>query len=272
MERQNFLWINLFIAMFSSVECHAQFFQRRAVTRPCPQQVKIPDHYHYNQRQRLGTVFAKSTPALLVTDSELNEVLADVEDDSGNVDSAVAKSSEMINPNYLTSESGKALAASPLNRQEPASQPLSVPEQTASGVLPSKMKFFQWPNAGYQIQHCSLSNVAFHLFEDGTWVISLRADQNSIPSTIAPVDFVQRAHVRRNLFGVKMTLFAGGTESVSEAELKLGLPALGQTESKEFWVQKQQPDQRRMTGKFQNFSRLSFSNADRVQLEFYVYQ
>ncbi|MEM9412198.1 MAG: hypothetical protein AAGA30_13875 [Planctomycetota bacterium] len=217
---------------------HAQLIQRRAVTRPCCKPC-IPGQYQYGSKERIGTLFALSTPSLLV---------------SGRVSEKV--------PSTINNQTGVGLESG--SRPSVRDSLGQTVQQTAFGRR--QMKQFQWPNTSYQLEHCSISNVSFQLHPDGRWSLSLLATQNGLGSNS---DYAWASHIKRNQFGVKMTLFAGGIDSLNSNGQLDGKSAVAQTSQKTFWVEKQQPEQIWLTGQLE-IDELSYAAVDRANLQFFV--
>ena len=148
---------------------------------------------------------------------------------------------------------------------------------SASTVLvpaPQKVfvgKLFQWKDPKLAIGHCTVSEMALQMFEDGRWVLSMRADQNPLSADSLNGQHNPTLHIKRNRFSIKVAGFAGQNSSVSGLPTKVGLPSVVQLQQQEFWVERREPRYVRIEGKCA-ISNAGFQNLDRVQLEFFVHK
>jgi hypothetical protein len=141
--------------------------------------------------------------------------------------------------------------------------------ENGQNVIASKM--FQWKEPSFTIAHCMISRPALVMYADGTWTMSLRADQNPVPPPDLPAPFNPTAHIRRNLFQVKMRCFA--TEGASDDAVLNGVghPSVAELEPAEFVVERGEPAIIRLSGRWdwqRQADSNAFENMDRAELEF----
>src|SRR5208337_2431207 len=164
-----------------------------------------------------------------------------------------------------------------------------------------RIKVFQFVPSALQIDHCSISRIAFSLQDNGQWRLSLQADQNPVvenstalttvlPSTTTSPDFpstgkpalatapirglpaVRLKHttfLKRNLFVVQIRGLGDFAEQISvpASPPQLGKPVLVAMEPISFWVQNGVPYPLVSEGVVADASRF-FDMIDRVELEF----
>ncbi|HKM56488.1 MAG TPA: hypothetical protein VJY33_23995 [Isosphaeraceae bacterium] len=180
-----------------------------------------------------------------------------------------------------------------------AAMNLQIPGAVAN---PSpRIKVFQFVPSALQIDHCSISRIAFSLQDNGQWRLSLQADQNPVvenstalttvlPSTTTSPDFpstgkpalatapirglpaVRLKHttfLKRNLFVVQIRGLGDFAEQISvpASPPQLGKPVLVAMEPISFWVQNGVPYPLVSEGVVADASRF-FDMIDRVELEF----
>jgi hypothetical protein len=168
-----------------------------------------------------------------------------------------------------------------------------VPGVVPADTLPSghKMVFYQLKQNELRVEHCSISRVSLAIRDDGSWILSLRADQNSQtvaatplvavgtpkptantsvpkPGTIVPAASPMTKftdHIKRNLFTVTVR---GYTGILTQGALDgaPGRPVLFELLPSPFWVQKQVALFPRFEGTKAEIAEY-FKSIDRVEVE-----
>jgi hypothetical protein len=133
---------------------------------------------------------------------------------------------------------------------------------------PTVIELYQLDQPRLQIDHCEISQVALQLWENGWWVLSLRADQNRRPPQGEPVVYNPRLHIKRNEFVVRLRCLGAFRTEPTEAALAAGKPVLVDLEAEPFWVENGQPRYVR-TGGCCELVQDQFEDIDRVEIEFF---
>lgn len=133
------------------------------------------------------------------------------------------------------------------------------------------IKLFQLDRSRLRINHCSISDVALQLDDQGHWVLSLRADQNPLPKGRDPQSRIEtrynpRLHLKRNEFVVRLRCL--GFVQESRAEIHAGRPVLAEINPEPFWVENGQPKYLRVTDCADEL-RWNLHLIDRVEVEFF---
>lgn len=115
-----------------------------------------------------------------------------------------------------------------------------------------RIRHFSLSQRELRINHCSVSELAVVLHEDGYWTLSLRAVQN--PAFIGtpgnkvsrldgaiPVNGLETNQLLRNLFFVRIRGLGAFAHEPSAADVCLGKPVLVSLDAPSFWVQRGQP-------------------------------
>jgi hypothetical protein len=148
----------------------------------------------------------------------------------------------------------------------------------------ARLKFYQFPTAGLQLDHCGISRVALVIREDGFYRLTLRADQNrrddptslkTAPLVDAPirglpdVRLKQTGHLRRNLFIIRTRGLGSFTEPlpINGGPPTLGKPVLAQFPTASFWVQNNVPFPMASQGYLEDVAAY-FDRIDRIELDF----
>lgn len=122
---------------------------------------------------------------------------------------------------------------------------VGIPAQKNDGVLNSIL--FQWPLPKYVIDQCSVSNLAVMAHPNGSFTLSLRADQNPAPPDATKAPYNPNLHIRRNLFTIELTGFATANSSIAIDQRLVGQPAIAESGPIEFWVENGQPKEVQVT-------------------------
>lgn len=147
----------------------------------------------------------------------------------------------------------------------------AIPLFNPKSTLESKL--FQWEQPTFAIGHCSITRPALVMYGDGTWTISLRADQNPLPPPdLQPPPFNPTAHIRRNKFTVTIRCFAAEGASDEAVLDGVGHACVVELDSLVFWVERGEPNVIRMGGTW-DCTCMSDSDAfnamDRAEMEFF---
>jgi hypothetical protein len=146
------------------------------------------------------------------------------------------------------------LDAIPLPRTQPS-------DPGAIGTVRERVKFFQLPVTQVQLDHCYLSRVALALHENGTWTLSMRADQNpwmtgvknevstpvQLPGAVSslrppiPTLTKETNSLKRNQFFIKVRCYGGYPVYEALPALAPGKPVLFELPTAIFWVQRGYP-------------------------------
>ena len=142
----------------------------------------------------------------------------------------------------------------------------------ASAQSQVRIKSFQFvKDPTLQIDHCSISEISVLLDDNGSWTVSLRANQNPV-NPVRPLDVttLERKqlftdHLQRNKFHVTLNCYAQYGSVVGDR--LLGQPLVIPLKVDPFWVQRQQPYALFET-KFSPEIQRHFDSIDRVEIEF----
>lgn len=129
---------------------------------------------------------------------------------------------------------------------------------------------YQLDQAGLQINHCEVSQVAIQLYDDGQWVLSLRADQNRRPEEDELAEYNPRLHVKRNKFVIRMRCLGAFQHPPMEGVPTTGKPVVVDLNPCSFWVENGQPRYVRHHG-FDPLVHEHFDDVDRVEIEFFYH-
>jgi hypothetical protein len=143
------------------------------------------------------------------------------------------------------------------------------PEPDHAGASKEKrtISLYQLDQPRLEIDHCSVSRVALQLHDNGSWVLSLRGDQNPRQEGEERT-FQPRLHLKRNLFVVRIRGYGSFREAPTAANMAVGKPELVDLEPVRFWVQNGEPRYLRVGGHDWRI-REFFELIDRVELEFF---
>ena len=172
-------------------------------------------------------------------------------------------------------------------------QLLRVPDVPAN-TLPSghQMYYYQLKQNEVRVDHCSISRVALAIRDDGYWTLSLRADQNLGTAAEGPLVAVGRptppqtttipqvhhilpgsspttkftAHIKRNLFIVRIRGYPAFRTEAADAGGPPGRPALFELTPDPFWVQREVPYFPRFQGAEADIAEF-YKTIDRVEVE-----
>ena len=152
--------------------------------------------------------------------------------------------------------------------------PLEREADARRGLQPKEIQLFQWDRPSLQIDHCSISRVALQLHDDGSWVLSLRADQNREPEEPGTPEEresrFQTLHLKRNQFVVKLRCYGAYRLEEPRADETTGKPVLFELGPKRFWVQRAQPKDFWFRGNDDDVRRY-FDLVDRVEIELFYH-
>lgn len=132
------------------------------------------------------------------------------------------------------------------------------------------IKLYQLDRQRLQSDHCSISQVALQLHNDGQWVLSLRGDQNPKPEDGKPAPFNPTLHIKRNEFVVRLRCLGASQNEPAANGIGAGKPVLVDLAPCSFWVQNGQPRWVR-TGGCSETVRTYLSRIDRVEIEFFYH-
>lgn len=118
------------------------------------------------------------------------------------------------------------------------------------------------------INHCAVSQVALQIQENGTWVLSLRGDQNRRPAPGEPAPYNPYLHIKRNEFVVRLRCFGNFGTEPTETAVEVGKPVLADLGPLTFWVENGEPRYIRHAGHDDRI-RKYHSLIERVELEFF---
>ncbi|WP_417385752.1 hypothetical protein [Gimesia sp.] len=104
--------------------------------------------------------------------------------------------------------------------------------------VPEITKIYQQSTSGLQLNHCSISNTAILLEQDGSWSINLKATQNpySVPNNLRPIYL----RFKRNKFFVTVRGLGSASGAISPDSDDLGRPVLFEQKLEGFWVEQGQ--------------------------------
>jgi hypothetical protein len=163
--------------------------------------------------------------------------------------------------------------------------PTAVPQPVAI-LRPSAGNAFQFKESSLASEQCTISRMAVQLFEDGTWIITLRADQNPVVSTAAPIAATLTTnpastpqsspaltangaptlwtdHILRNQFKVVVRCYSVPSSAVQGA----GQPVVAILAPSPFWVQRAKPVDYKAQGADPAIARF-YTTIDHVDLQF----
>jgi hypothetical protein len=147
-----------------------------------------------------------------------------------------------------------------------------------------RVKVYQFPTAGLAVDHCSISQIAFFMQEDGTWRLNLNADQNAGasasrvvtgPTTLPQVrglpdiTIKETSFLKRNLFVIRLRGLGSYTEPLPTPPVPsvVGKPVLLALPPIRFWVQRGVTYPLVSSGRHPDAARF-FDEIDRAQVEF----
>lgn len=153
----------------------------------------------------------------------------------------------------------------------PAAINLTAEIRAALAQLPpqNRIRLFQLDRARLTVDHCTVSEIALQLHRDGSWVLSLRADQNMLPEEDpATLDdtYRPRLHLRRNEFHVRLRCH--GFYQADQVLLAAGRPVMADLHPVKFMVQRQEPRHVRIACCDPRVAQF-YDLIDRVEVEFY---
>ena len=127
---------------------------------------------------------------------------------------------------------------------------------------------YQLDRARIQINHCEISDVAIQLYDDGQWVLSLRADQNRRPEDGGPDGYNPFLHIRRNEFFIRLRCLGAYDHPPMTEVVTNGKPVLADLQPYAFWVENGEPRYVRQHGNDPLVAE-HFADIDRVEIEFF---
>ena len=133
--------------------------------------------------------------------------------------------------------------------------PAVVAAPAVGGVAPAfaiepvrEIRFFQLAEPRLIVSHCAISRVAVTLWEDGRWVINLRAEQTPVDT---PPDIAEStARFKRNKFFVTARGYGNYLLRENIADSVLGKPELLRIEVPGFWLERLETREVRLEGRF----------------------
>jgi hypothetical protein len=173
--------------------------------------------------------------------------------------------------------------------RSPVPTPATAP--TKGAVDEGPIAYFQLKQASLVVDHCSISRVALAIQGDGSWALSLRADQNpqfgvDIPLVAAGTPRPPRkavvpqprpilpgaspttkhtVHIKRNLFTVTVRAY-GAFSDEANLDASPGRPVLFELTPPPFWVQNGIPVFQEFRDK-EELIRKYYDFVDRVEVE-----
>lgn len=144
--------------------------------------------------------------------------------------------------------------------------PLRVTGDPANPTpIKQRVKVFQMAKPELRIHHCSISQAAVTLLDDGTWIVNYVARQD--PDTAHPDLQDQMRRFKQNRFRV-MIRGLGLYETAEEPELSLvGKPELFRLTPKDVWVEQKETRFVRERGALLA-ARQFFDTIDRLEIDF----
>jgi len=156
-----------------------------------------------------------------------------------------------------------------LVRSEYTDRSSRLPAAIIGGVhIDRSIDLYQLDRAGVRINHCEISEVAIQLYDDGQWVLSLRADQNRRSEDGGPDGYNPNLHIKRNEFFIRMRCFGAFDHPAMREVATTGKPVLVNLEPYSFWVENGEPRYIRQHN-WDPLVREHFQDIDRVEIEFY---
>lgn len=277
------IWIIFLLATLglSDSIATAQLIPRRGVTRPYPK-CTIPDA-NYQFRNRSLPIIALShryvyldnpveslnlTPGSEVTGTKKITTISTEREVSNNANDEQPVVVGSANPNETAIPSigipltpGTTTEKTTLITQE---YPI---DSNSLATIERKRKLFQWRQRTFQIDQCSVSNVALQLDRDGNWIVNLRADQNRVP-TIDPKPYNPTLHIKRNEFAVVFRCYGDMAAATTEISMATGKPVVAVIKVKKFWVENGEPKLLVDCGR-NGWVKEHFDLIDRVEMEYF---
>ena len=142
---------------------------------------------------------------------------------------------------------------------------LVASDKQPDGPRTWRIKQFQFtPTAEVRVDHCSVSQIAVMLVEDGSWSINFLATQNpqSVPIQLQPTV----VRFRRNQFHVEVRGVGLAQEVAVPEQPVLGKPAHFRFQVTPFWVEQGQRELIQLKGNSPDVQRL-FQQIDRVEID-----
>lgn len=152
----------------------------------------------------------------------------------------------------------------------PQNMPRKVPTRTApeKSAEPLVTRLYQLDRSTLKVDHCEVSQVALQVRSDGSWVLSMRADQNRTPGELDVAQYNPKLHLKRNEFQVRLRCLGGFAIPPMLGSPNAGQPVLAAIEPKAFWVENGQPRYIRLVGCNPDLKR-DFELVDRIEFEFF---
>jgi len=157
-------------------------------------------------------------------------------------------------------------------------QPEILPPMVPVDVsLRPESKLLQLANRSLEIAHCEMSDIALKVQPNGSWFLTLRADQNRISKNdeLTRSDDIQ---IKRNAFQLKIRLLDSAHRHQEIVGPGINRQLMGAQSGKvavahilvpEFWVQREAPQMVSLSG-FDPMIASSFDDIDEAEFEFYV--
>jgi hypothetical protein len=138
-----------------------------------------------------------------------------------------------------------------------------------------KLRTFAMDVKELKILHCSISQVAFTIGEDGSWIFNCQADQNpwftTQANSLPPARLAGQLRVETNQFlrnEFSVTVRCYGNFLLKETLKSTGKPALATITPKSFWVQRGVPLMVKASGDGVAELKQNYSLIDRVEFDF----
>lgn len=147
-------------------------------------------------------------------------------------------------------------------------RPAAATATAASTASPVITRLYQLDRPTLAIDQCEISQVALQLRSNGTWVLSLRADQNRRPADPATAGYNPKLHIKRNEFNLQLRCLGSFSIPVTSTSPAAGQPVLAAIVPEPFWVENGQPRYIRAVGCDCELA-AALDKVDRVELEFF---
>lgn len=184
-------------------------------------------------------------------------------------------------PHYSFESTGQKITAlrelaSVANSSTAASSVMPPITVNAATVRPDS-KLLQLANQTLEIAHCEMSDIALKVEPNGSWYLSLRADQNRISKKDEQTrsDDIQ---IKRNAFRLNVRLLSSAHGHQENVAPEINQQIIGAQSGKiavahvvvpEFWVQREAPNMVSRKG-FDPMIAQHFDEIDEAEFEFFV--
>ncbi len=155
--------------------------------------------------------------------------------------------------------------------------PLAVMPPNDNGSVRPESKLLQLANRTLEIAHCEISDIALKVEPNGSWYLSLRADQNRI-SKLDEQTRSDEIHIKRNAFRLNIRLLDSSHRHQEIVGPEINQQWIGAQSGKiavahlvipEFWVQREAPNMVSLRG-FDPMVAQHFNEIDEAEFEFFV--